>query len=348
MVVQQDPRLELAAQRHFGSWQDAVEAAGFRLTGLQRWDKERILEEIRALHRRGVRLSWSRAPVALRLATRLYFGGWRLAIESAGLKPVRLVRSNEEIMALLRKGARSGRIGVGPNGFVDWPIYDLARRRFGSFPAALKAAGLDPAKLLWAVPVHYRTDESVAAELRRLARERPDMTLGELHQTNVAGPVKRRYGSLLAAVEALGIAGWPRRGAAPPIAPEEVLSGIWSRHRRGEPMRATLALASEPRLTMGAYRCFGSWRAAMRAAGLGAFVDDGPWNRGSIRAELKGRRLRRERLTLQAIEHDDPSLGAAIRQRYDSFAQALRDMARPARPRRQAAGSSEDAAARSP
>jgi len=174
------------------------------------------------------------------------------------------------------------------------------------------------------------------------------MTLAELHQTNVAAPAKRRYGSLLAAVEALGIAGWPQRRVPSPITPEEVLSGIWSRHHRGEPMRAALALGSEPRLTMGAYRCFASWRAAMRAAGLGVFVDDGPWNRGSIRAELKGRRLRRERLTLKAIEHDDPSLGAAIRQRYGSLAQALRDMARPARPRRRTAGSSGDAAARSP
>jgi hypothetical protein len=155
------------------------------------------------------------------------------------------------------------------------------------------------------------------------------MTLNELRKTNAANPAKRRYGSLLAAVAAHGISGWPQQRALTPLTPDKVLVGIRERHRRGEPMRAMPALSTEPRLTMGAYKCFGSWRAAMRAAGLGGLVEDGAWNRGSIRAELKGRRLRREPLTQRAIQRDDPSLWSAISQRYGSLAQALRDVARP-------------------
>jgi hypothetical protein len=158
------------------------------------------------------------------------------------------------------------------------------------------------------------------------------MTVTELNRREVAGSAKRRYGTLRAAVEAVGISGWPQRSgpSSPPLTPDEVLDGIRARHRRDEPMRATPAVASEPRLTMSAYRHFGSWRAAMRAAGLGELIADGPWNRGSIRAELKGRHLRRESLTQKAIQCDDPNLWAAIRLRYGSLAQALRDVARPA------------------
>jgi hypothetical protein len=96
-------------------------------------------------------------------------------------------------------------------------------------------------------------------------------------------------------------------------------------------MRATLALSTDPRLTMAAYKRFGSWRAAMGAAGLGALVEDGPWNRGSIRAELKGRRLRREALSKHAIQRDDPQLWSAVILRYGSLAAAVRDADRPRR-----------------
>lgn len=333
-VVDEEPRLELAARMHFGSWREAVEAAGFRPTGLRSWTRERIIGELRTLDRRGAPLASSQVPIALKHAAIAYFGSWHSAIKSSGLQPIRVVKSDKEIIAVLRRGARSGRTGIGPDGFVDWPIYDLAHRRFGSFRAALEAARLDPGRLLQRG--RYPTGESVTDELRRIARKHPNLTFAELRRRrDVTRPAVSHFGSLAAAVDALGISGWPkgkRRGPRlAPLTRDDVVAGIRDRHRRREPMHATSALASEPRLTMGAYRLFGSWRAAVRAAGLAALVQDGGTHRISVRNELKGRRLRREPLTQRAIERDDPGLWHAIKRRHGSLAGALRDLGQPLR-----------------
>jgi hypothetical protein len=239
----------------------------------------------------------------------------------------------------LREAVRSGRTGVGTGGFPTSSEADQVRRKFGSLRAALEAAGLDPARLIRGG--RYSTDEAIAAELRQLVVERPDMKLAEFRRTGIADAIKRRHGSLQAGMAALGVSGWPRQYNFPLPSHEEIVAGIKERHHRGEPMGVAIVLSTERRLAKAAYKRFGSWRAAMRAAGLGAEVDEGAWNRAQIRAELNGRRLRHEPLNERAIQDDDPHLWSAVVARYASLAAALRDASRVRRtvpPRGQARG----------
>jgi hypothetical protein len=87
-------------------------------------------------------------------------------------------------------------------------------------------------------------------------------------------------------------------------------------------------MASERRLVKAAYKRFGTWRAAMRAAGLHAEINDVDWDRARVRAELNGRSLRGEPVNERAIRQDDPALWRGIVDRYGGFADALRDVRR--------------------
>jgi hypothetical protein len=131
-----------------------------------------------------------------------------------------------------------------------------------------------------------------------------------------------------AALAAFGISGWPRQINLPLPSPEETVAAIQERHRRGDLMAVVYAMVTERRLVKAAYKWFGTWRGAVRAAGLGAHVDDKLWDRAQVRAELNGRRMRGEANDERAIQQDDPRLWSEIIGRYRDLAAALRDAER--------------------
>jgi hypothetical protein len=131
-----------------------------------------------------------------------------------------------------------------------------------------------------------------------------------------------------AGLVAFGISGWPRQVKVALPSPEETVIAIQERHRRGELMAVVYAMATDRRLVKAAYKWFGTWRGAVRAAGLGAQVDDKLWDRAQVRAELNGRRLRGEANEENAIRQGDPRLWSEIIERYGGLTAALRDAAR--------------------
>jgi hypothetical protein len=271
-VLTDEPRLVRAVVKRFGSWRAGLEAAGLAVAGNERWSQTRILDELRRRHLDGLSLATRQAPRNLQSAAAIYFGSWRSAIERAGLDygAIRLQRatwSRAEVIAAIRASATSERRGIGPDGFIAVQVARAGRRLFGSVRAAIVAAGCDPARVQ---ARQRRTDEQIAAELRRLARERPDMSITELHTCHLGMAAKTRYRTLSAALERAGISNWPRRLRQPLPTRAEVLDALQRRHARDEPMHQNAIAASEPRLVKAAYKHFGTWRAALTAAGLDA------------------------------------------------------------------------------
>ena len=332
-VTREHQRLVDVARERFGSWRAALKAAGVPVPGpkRRRWSREEILQEIRRRHHRGEPLDAIRIYVGLRQDARIYFGDWPSAVAAAGLDYEALRHrkwDRRKLFAAMRASARAGRTGVGPHGFIKQKLAVEAQAQFGSLRAAIIAAGLDPARVLRRQP---RTVEELAADLRRMARKRPRMTMTQLHHTAEGSTLVNHFGSLTAALDALGIRGWPRRLRSPLPSRDELLAALRRRHQRAASMRQDATEHDDGRLRKAAAKHFGTWRAAMAAAGLGALVSHRPvWTDATILAALKARHARGAPMNASIVKQEEPRLASAVANHFGSMSRALRAARLPA------------------
>ena len=95
-----DPQLAAAATKksHFGSWREALEAAGLNYDDIRRyreWDDDRILDMVREFHRNGKELnakSMELEDITLITAARRRFDSWHKALTAAGLDYTKIVQ----------------------------------------------------------------------------------------------------------------------------------------------------------------------------------------------------------------------------------------------------------------
>jgi hypothetical protein len=146
--------LHSRAIRQFGSWRTALRAAGINPDTIGRrrkWGRTKIILRLRELCRRGRSLRHSAVlqhDSGLCRAACLTFGNWCNALVAAGINPESVCRDpqwdrDKIIEAILLRavcGEALGSTTVRPH-----TLKVAAVRHFGSWPAALVAAGLDPA-----------------------------------------------------------------------------------------------------------------------------------------------------------------------------------------------------------
>ncbi len=146
-----------AACRYFGSWKDAVEFSGLDYAKIRKykaWTKNKIVDRIKELHRREVDLSWRNVstkvdPALAAAAVRPNrFGGWRAALEAAGLDYDEIRRYREWDETLVIQEVRDLHEAGGACNSRDVqenvpPLFHAARRRFDNWDSTLEAAGLD-------------------------------------------------------------------------------------------------------------------------------------------------------------------------------------------------------------
>lgn len=88
-----DPQLAAAAtkRKHFGSWRNAIHAAGLQYGDIRRyreWDENAVIERVRELHAQGKNLnakSMEELDITLITAARRRFDSWDKALTAAGL-----------------------------------------------------------------------------------------------------------------------------------------------------------------------------------------------------------------------------------------------------------------------
>ena len=200
-------RLYLAACVYFGGWRQAIEAAGIpyaevRIKEPNRkkvWSKEIIIETILRMHAAGENLNSNfiqTKRMKLYGASIKYFGGWKQAVEAAGLDYEKIRKKKLRTWskkALAEEILRRYRLGLSIRGGdvakLYGGVYQAAMRHFGKngWARARKFAGLprqdpDP-RLIW-------TKRSVVAEIRRLFKEGVRLNTGNL---------QTKYGYILAA-----------------------------------------------------------------------------------------------------------------------------------------------------
>ena len=153
-----DARLYRAALKYFGSWNDALEAAGINWRNVrmdakpQRHDKQKILEMIRERHISGLTLVWSEVCCenrTLAQAAKQLFGSWSRALVAAGIgsKGQRVGRGRkwnaQKVIAQIQKRHRQDKSLVRKVVYKDDPsLVHAAWRYFGQWHAAIEAAGI--------------------------------------------------------------------------------------------------------------------------------------------------------------------------------------------------------------
>jgi len=146
-----EKKLALMAKRHFGSWTDAVAAAGLshkytRRAPLRSWTKESVLTAIMTWHDQGRALTKiSQQDQGLYCAARKCFGSFRTAVRAAGLELNRTIWPKKRVLAEIRVRCSHG------HGLTRETVYDedpalvkAATRLFGGWGQALDAAGVSP------------------------------------------------------------------------------------------------------------------------------------------------------------------------------------------------------------
>ena len=140
--------LYAGAVRFYGSWGNAVEAAGYCYGDAKRaaLTRDDVLRRIRRASDAGEPLRLDQHPVVVPSARR-HFGTWKAAVEAAGCQlPTRYKWPADRVLAQLRDDRRRG-LSLGSLAVIarNEPLYGAARRRFGSWAAAVAAsmAGAD-------------------------------------------------------------------------------------------------------------------------------------------------------------------------------------------------------------
>jgi hypothetical protein len=295
------------------------------------WTPEYVLDRMAELHRRKFPLNFKWAKkheIALNAQALLHFGSWDEALRRIGLDPAdirlfrptwrgrsRWVRADKRaIIAELRRRKTVGEplswktilpTAAGPALLVR------ARKLFGSWSAALAAAGLDPfggAKAPWS----DATKADILAELRRRRRARASLRYKQIAAGKWGQPLLKRaevlFGSWNAALLAAGIE--PEGGYSHWVEADRsaILREIRRRKRRGASLlRGKVAKEKWGRgLLQRTTVLFGSWNAAVLAAGIEPARSNSPWPRASkaaILAEIRRRARAGESLQTTKVEH---------------------------------------------
>ena len=154
----QMPGFRAAIHTHFGSWHNALKAAGFEYgcKWLRKYDtRQEVLRAIRSRRQKKQPLSWAglftgphRDPALYKNGARL-FGSWQKTIRAAGLSfkstsKQRLKYPNKQaVIKEIRRREKIGEPVSSRRGYlIDHTLIRAIQRFYGSCPQAMKAAGI--------------------------------------------------------------------------------------------------------------------------------------------------------------------------------------------------------------
>ncbi|MCY3020200.1 MAG: hypothetical protein NTW87_14375 [Planctomycetota bacterium] len=157
LCFDQHPQASLvdAAARWFSSWDEACRAAGVHLDNPRRsaagWTRLAMVRRIREVHALGKKINFKRHPGSFCRAAMVLFGSWDAMLRAAGLDPgaVRVRRASWTSSSILLEIQRKWHAGEPLNAGAVEPesLRRVGATFFGSWDAALAAAGLDPDKV---------------------------------------------------------------------------------------------------------------------------------------------------------------------------------------------------------
>ncbi len=248
-----------------------------------RWSRERIVEEIRKLHGRGVPLHMAsvRRAFSSLVATacsRKYFGSWRAAVEAAGFRYDDIMQvkrwTKERIVAEIRQLYRQG-VDLRPSSVsrVKQTLPLVARHWFGDWRNAVKAAGVNYDAYMREMRRRAvdADKQQVIDAIRRLYQQGKldELSGAWRHHLSLCRKARHRFGSWRKAIEAAGL-DYQAVVQRQKWSKERIVAEIRRLYAAGQDLSITAVHRNHPALLAIAQspRYFGSWREAIEAAGL--------------------------------------------------------------------------------
>jgi len=326
-VRAEHPELAADAMQIFGSWTNALQAAGLPVAR-RAWSAGAIRAAILDRHRQRRPLNAGaiqRDDPKLRAAIAKRYGAVNAAVSKIlaqaglGMRDVAVTAalSKTSVVRLLRLRRENG-LSLRSTRAPSYLVL-AARRNFGSWQAALQGAGINPEDVL---PNVRRTDDELLEILRRWSRERPNFTIKQL-DSRFGRRAIRAFGSLSQALAKAGVHDWPPRKRQPLPSRDELLVALRERYRRGASMRQLEVQRQQSYLFKGALKYFGNWRAAMEAAGLGNLVWGRRWTAKQVLDALRVRHEQGGRFDSATVQLEDPRLFAAAGNYFLSLPRAI-------------------------
>jgi len=209
-----------AANYHFGSWKNAVEAAGIDYDGqvrrIPKWTRDRIVETIRLARDAGADLSWtsiSKHPeysgMAYAAIRSSRFGSWDDALRAAGIDPSRVRRyeSWDEAKIIRRIQERAAAmLPLNSKAMQqdDCKLFNAALKRYEGWDRALQAAGIDPERVY---KRHRWSKDRIKRRIKELNAKGQDLAAPAMRANHSAlySAACKYFGSWTAARRACGI-----------------------------------------------------------------------------------------------------------------------------------------------
>jgi hypothetical protein len=259
------------AQRIFGNWRTALEAAGLDAESISRrraWTAERVIQAIHALHAQGVSLNYGsvlKVDQGLIQGAFKVLGSWSQTLAAAGYDPAsvrwrRLPWTKSELIACIQQRAAAG-VPLVESRLLPASTRFAVKRLFGSFVAALRIAGV-----LYRKPPRWSRAVVLAAIRDRHAAGQP------VHCTSVIASQRTLYdaaryycGNWNQALRAAGFDPSHVRRKPPPWKPKDVIAEL-RRRAQNNPPAPTISCMQPVSLVRACITFFGSLESAAAAA----------------------------------------------------------------------------------
>jgi hypothetical protein len=335
-IQESDASLLGAIVRHFRSFDEALLAAGIDPAAVRtspRWDEARVVAALKARRDAGLGLSrqvivMEDAPLSGGIAR--YFGSCDAALRAAGIDPELMRKKLHRwdkagILAALRdRQARGFELNAGAVDKLRPGLYRAAFDHFGSYDAALRAAGIDPGPIRqrradWDRPAIIealcaRRDKGLALNAKALERSEPSLYLA----------ICRHFESHDAALRAVGVNPATVRKSTP-WDKQKVVVALRQRQGKGLEMHVVAIRAEDMRLSGAIAGHYGSHDEALRAAGIdpdNVRKKQRSLDNGAIFAALRAI-ARDDRLSPAMVNAADKRLIDITRNRFGSFQAAV-------------------------
>ncbi len=333
-IVTRDGGLYLAALTRFGTWPRALRIAGLDPARIQRkasptaWTRERVLSKIRARKRKGLPLNHAAAHDAysdLPASGSRFFGSWDRALEAAGVDPDRVrarwIWTRDSLIRWIRAQFAAHRdLSMTGVDKTRRSALDAGRRFFGTWRAALRGARLDPD--LICRTREWPTRESILDGIRNLP-----VILRTQAARRASGGLFHvaldRFHSWPGAVRA---AGRPYPARPCPWPRERVVREIAARRREGLPLYVGAVDRERAPLVTWGRRHFGSWDAALKAAGIAPDAVRRPprWTRERMVQTIRQQHRAGLDMRVVAVVERNSTLPTQASRRFGSWWGALR------------------------